>query len=270
VIGTPRQDGALVTAALVIEDADSIARVERGEDKELSCGYSCDVQAKPGTWRGQRYDAVQTNIRYNHIALGPAGWGRAGSDVSLRLDSGDAVIVSEIPCGTEGNKMAGKIRLDGVEYEAPETTVAVFERQIEKRDGEIKALQDRADKAEAARDLAVAELEKERDPKVRQDAVSTRVALERSAAKVLGEEKLDSLSDHEIRTKVVTKADTGLDLTGKTETYVEALFDSVVAKAAKRNDGLANTLGAPTPVTLPADPYAARRNAFTARQSGGN
>ncbi len=54
--------------------------------KELSCGYRCDYDWTPGTWNGQRYDAVQRNIRGNHLAL--VRKGRMGPDVAV-LDHSD-------------------------------------------------------------------------------------------------------------------------------------------------------------------------------------
>lgn len=37
--------------------------------KDLSLGYSCDFEMKPGVFDGQPYEVVQTNMRGNHIAL---------------------------------------------------------------------------------------------------------------------------------------------------------------------------------------------------------
>lgn len=37
--------------------------------KDLSLGYSCDFEVKPGVFNGQPYEVVQTNMRGNHIAL---------------------------------------------------------------------------------------------------------------------------------------------------------------------------------------------------------
>lgn len=84
-----KQDGDFVAAELQFDDASSIAAIEAGTRREISCGYNCRVEPASGTWRGQGYDAIQRGIVYNHIAIGPAGWGRAGSDVALRLDSRD-------------------------------------------------------------------------------------------------------------------------------------------------------------------------------------
>ncbi len=82
-----RQDEKYVTATLYVQDAQAIKAIEDGKLLELSCGYDVDLDETPGEANGERYDAVQRNIRGNHVAMGPSGWGRAGKDVALRLDS---------------------------------------------------------------------------------------------------------------------------------------------------------------------------------------
>ena len=41
----------------------------RKKKRDLSLGYSCDFELKPGVFDGQPYEVVQTNMRGNHIAL---------------------------------------------------------------------------------------------------------------------------------------------------------------------------------------------------------
>lgn len=82
-----RADGDYLAASLVIKDDAAIKEVLEGRLVEISCGYSCDVTGPGVTEAGEAYDAAQVNIRINHVALGPKGWGRAGSEVALRLDS---------------------------------------------------------------------------------------------------------------------------------------------------------------------------------------
>lgn len=84
------RDGVYVAASVLVQDASEIARIEAGERKEVSAGYACQVEDTPGvTPEGEPYDRVQRRIRYNHAALGPSGWGRAGADVSLRIDAAE-------------------------------------------------------------------------------------------------------------------------------------------------------------------------------------
>ena len=49
--------------------------------KELSLGYRCKYSIQSGMWNGQPYDAIQTNIRGNHLALVKEG--RMGHDVAV-------------------------------------------------------------------------------------------------------------------------------------------------------------------------------------------
>jgi hypothetical protein len=49
--------------------------------KELSIGYRCDYDIVSGVYKGTPYDAVQRNIRGNHLAL--VTQGRAGPDVAV-------------------------------------------------------------------------------------------------------------------------------------------------------------------------------------------
>ena len=48
---------------------------------ELSIGYRCEYDIQSGSFNGVRYDAVQKNIRGNHIALVEEG--RSGPDVAV-------------------------------------------------------------------------------------------------------------------------------------------------------------------------------------------
>ena len=88
----------LVQGQIHIQHGPAIDKADAGKLKEASCGYSCSYDPTPGEYRGQRYDGRQRNIRYNHLALGPPGWGRAGPDVSLRMDAKDlSYAVSGLP-----------------------------------------------------------------------------------------------------------------------------------------------------------------------------
>lgn len=84
--GAPERDEDLVVTPLAINDGELVRAVDAGERKDVSAGYTCDLEEAPGVHNGERYDRVQRNIRYNHVALLPPGAGRAGERVSLRMD----------------------------------------------------------------------------------------------------------------------------------------------------------------------------------------
>ena len=75
------QDGDNVRCKVVIHDIDSVKRTPY---RELSLGYSLDLIEEPGEWNGEPYDAIQTNIRINHLAI--VDNARAGEKAHLNLD----------------------------------------------------------------------------------------------------------------------------------------------------------------------------------------
>lgn len=87
-IGTIMSDGYRsgndVRAEIIIHD--TMAMKSAGL-KELSLGYNLDLEEEPGEWNGQPYDAIQHNIRINHLAL--VGDARAGERARLNIDSRD-------------------------------------------------------------------------------------------------------------------------------------------------------------------------------------
>lgn len=77
------QDGDNVRAQIIIHDA---RKLDYGL-RELSLGYSLDLEEVPGEWQGQPYDAIQRNIRVNHLALVEKA--RAGDSARLNIDGED-------------------------------------------------------------------------------------------------------------------------------------------------------------------------------------
>jgi hypothetical protein len=83
------KDGEDVRAEIIIHDTNSMKRYGL---KELSLGYSLTLEETPGTWNGQQYDAVQRNIRINHLAL--VDEARAGDDAHLNLDGKEKNLIT--------------------------------------------------------------------------------------------------------------------------------------------------------------------------------
>lgn len=204
-----------VRAALYIAAGDVQDAVERGDAGTISCGYSCELDHTPGVAPdGTKYDAVQRNIRFNHVAILTADQQpRAGGDAKLRLDS-------------QGKPMKTVI-IDGVEFEhGSDRHLAKIQSDAA---ASVKAQADRADAAEAQRDA-----NKERADKAelaaspeRIDAlVEGRMALLARAAKLLpAKYETKGKSDAQVRADAVA-AKLGADkIAGKSEAYVEARFD---------------------------------------------
>ena len=65
--------------SLTVTDAEAIRDIESGLARELSAAYQYDPVLTSGSFEGQAYDFIMTNIRGNHVALVEEG--RAGPDV---------------------------------------------------------------------------------------------------------------------------------------------------------------------------------------------
>ena len=82
------RDGDDVRAEIIIHDTNAM---ESAGLKELSLGYNLDLIEQPGTYKGEHYDAIQTNIRVNHLALVRSA--RAGEQARLNIDGSDEPIL---------------------------------------------------------------------------------------------------------------------------------------------------------------------------------
>lgn len=74
-------EGIFIRVPLMVSDGATIKLIEDGK-RELSAGYTCDLDFTAGkTPSGEAYDAIQKNIRINHVAIVSAG--RAGKEVRI-------------------------------------------------------------------------------------------------------------------------------------------------------------------------------------------
>jgi hypothetical protein len=243
-VGKVRQDGNKVAGELLVYDGRTVEKMFEGK-RELSCGYTCDTDETPGVWKGQRYDAVQRNIRANHVALVDVG--RAGPEVKVRLDAPEAGV---LVFSSEQRDTMTKFRIDGVEVELSELAAQLITKErtasaglLDQVKGERDAMKAQADKASARADAAEAqitalkaEVAKATAPDAIASAVKARVSLESEARTVLGADfKADGISDVEIRKQVVMAADPKAVLEGKSPEYVQARYDAAIEYVARTN-----------------------------------
>lgn len=217
-------DDGWVQLPLVLKDAKAIREVQSGK-RELSAGYNCELDWTAGTTEdGQKYDAVQRNIRINHLAV--VDKARAGTDARIG-DWGASPINDTKP----EPKMTTKIvMVDGLSVETTEAGATAIEKLVADRDAQAKALAD----AEANHAKELAKVEAERDDlkaKVMDDAaldarVVARADLVTKAKALTPSVVTDGKSDLDIKRAVLTERKIALD--GKSEAYIEARFDTLV------------------------------------------
>jgi hypothetical protein len=86
------RDGDFIRVPMVVMDGGTIKKFKDGK-AELSVGYECEIDFSPGTAPdGTQYDAMQKNIRANHIAVVDAA--RGGGQLRIGDGTGKKVIVA--------------------------------------------------------------------------------------------------------------------------------------------------------------------------------
>ncbi len=247
-----RPQGDHVATTVFIQDRAAILKIKQEGFRELSCGYSCVLDPTPGVSpAGDIFDVIQREIVYNHVALGPRDWGRAGPTAALRLDSGDAIQAQK------GTPVETEI-IDGKEYKigSPEWAAAK-NKQLARITAERDAAQGRADSAEKALNTAKTAKPAE-DPKAFKDSVSRRVRLitdckraAQAASVKFDEEAAIGADEGSLIIEAIKQLDPGFDPNGKSPEYLAGYFASLIKN-------------------LPAAPAVESADAGTEEQAAGN
>lgn len=223
------RDGDHVATELVITDRSAVAKAEGGS--ELSNGYWADFDFTPGlTPEGEPYDAVQRNIRGNHIALvdqgrcGPsctvgatgAGAGGGGASGAGAVTAGSHAAAAD-SVGAQSRASAAATPV----LDCPPGEVAAelsrLRSEIASRDAEIVALKARAAADVASLDRRAAE---------RASTIDVARALLGAGFDATG------LDLGDIRRTAVVKALGPDAVRGRSDDYVAAAFDTVAALGA--------------------------------------
>jgi hypothetical protein len=139
------RDGEFVRVPMVMMDSAAIQDYRAGK-RELSLGYTCDLQWAPGTApNGEQYDAVQTNIRANHLALVKTARGgpslRVGDDNNPRQEN-DSMNTQQTGGAT------AIVMCDGVNLSLDATSAAVINAYIKRQETALEGLKDKLGTAE--------------------------------------------------------------------------------------------------------------------------
>jgi hypothetical protein len=249
--GSVKRDGDKIAAVLIVQDAAAIQAVESGARKEVSCGYTCETEEIQGiTPEGERYDRIQRGVKYNHVAIVPDG--RAGSDVSLRLDSAGNQLPGNAP-RVEARTMNKTIRIDGIDYplstdaeisaavQAHKRHMDAMEAKVVSLTAERDGFKGRMDAAEVKATKAAADLTEVTAPARMDAAVKARTDLMVKATAILGRSvKLDGMGEREILTAVVVKSDPKVKVDANTSMdYLRGRFEGITSRVDTSDpDGL--------------------------------
>ena len=233
--------------------------------REVSCGYELKLDFEPGVYKGQRYDAIQRDIRYNHIAI--VDKGRAGPGARIHMDGADYDFERIINLdGLEEDYMKTKIKIGGVEYEVSEAAAQAItsrhdglEGQFKSKDEELASLRTDSTEKQAkidalAEDLKKAKSENLDEEKIR-GLVSERVALVGTVAKFCKDsiEDVEKKSDRDLMVAIIKSQSENFDAEGKEDSYLKARVDHMLESfvgsnddTTKNNDGIKDGLSGGT------------------------
>lgn len=232
--GLPLRDGELLSATLVLNDADAIS-ITKQSDSQLSSGHTARLVLCDAAVTG--YDAKKTHIRCNHVAIVPRG--RAGTDV--RIADADAVaeeVFVEPVFDAEGNEVkpvevpAAVVPAVVVEPVAAEVVepVAVALGDATVLAIEVAQLTVKLEDAQAEiKTLKLIDID---------TLVQERLELVSNVLKLADGIVVVGKSEMELKREVVAKCRDS-DMTGKSDAYIEARYEVLLEDAAA---------GKPTPV----------------------
>jgi len=230
------RDGDFASTFLYIHDACAIKKVESGK-VELSNGYVADIEWVSGVApSGETYDAIQRNIRGNHIALVERG--RAGSACR---------VADNLP--QKGDKPMAKITIDGVDFEVEgqvAQAVGKLQAKLTDAENETSKKEDEAKKKEDEFELAKKKAEKTEDSlKAQLDAANTKIptakaldkmvadrtALIDSARKIVPEIDVVNKDADTLRKEVVSSKCPNVQMDSVSSDYINARFDMLLEDA---------------------------------------
>lgn len=242
-----KKDGEWVHLPLILKDAKAISAVEDGK-RELSAGYTCELVWGDGvTPDGQQFNATQTNIKINHLAI--VDRARAGSQARIGDGAswGAAPFIPDHNPKKETIMTLKTVTVDGIPVEVTDQGAVVIST-LQTRLADANAKAEKAEAAHtaalAAKDAELAKKDAELDAikgKVLSDAdldkrVQDRADLIAVATVIAKDVKTTGLSDAAIRKAVVTAKLGDAAISGKTEAYIDARFD-ILADEAKKEAG---------------------------------
>ena len=251
VTGKAEPLGSSVVAPIVVYDSTAIQEAMAGNAKELSVGYSAILDETPG-WGDpitgeyvlksdgdqfdapegwQEFDAIQRDIKVNHLAM--VYRGRAGI-AKLNMDGEqENPYTTDVDINKEDKQEMIKIKLGGAqEFEVAPEIASHIEALNAKADtaiAERDALKAKVDAMPAEIEAAVAKA------KADADALAALVAVAAEAGV-----KADGLDAKGIKVAYVKEV-SGLDVSEKSDAYIDAAFD-----IAKESDKMAEVRKATT------------------------
>ncbi len=247
-ISVPQRIGNHAIADMLITDARAIQLAEGGKTK-LSAGYTSDLWLQSGVFVDDsgaeiRFDAVQRNIRGNHVAIVDSP--RVGPTAEFRVDSNGHTFDGDAePMKTR------KVKINGIEVELEESKADEVEKAMkeEKKDEQRSLFDSNLAKENSEMKGRIAALETQLSEKKKGDEkdqsrakMKEQIALVSRVAGVLGvdasdEKKMDALLEMEpidlMKAAIKSRAPKIEVADSKDEAYVRGIFTALVSDSGE-------------------------------------
>lgn len=268
-----RPEGSHVVADMLITDPSLIEKIKSGKT-ELSCGYEAVVLDESGTTdEGVPYQAVQTQITGNHVAV--VDQARGGPTCRLLFDA--VGVPSQTPENTNmkvKKTKDGKLMLGEREFEVPDEVAAAFEAMKNKveeqgaklselsaegdaKDEDMEESEDASDNKDMEKDADEEKMESKDSAKLlakmqakidvlegqlaqSSTKIDARVNLVANAREILGADtKTDGVGDLALKKAVVASVMPALKPkvdASKSADYVDAMYEAALEQHRSRID----------------------------------
>ena len=214
VVSAGAQDGDFVQCDIIIKDKDAIKSVETGK-VQLSAGYSCEYDFTGGvTSDGVAYDAIQKNIRINHVALVD----RARAGAQARLFDGNKKEAVIMPNLTLDN--GRQITVDDA------ATAALIQDNLDRKQATIDTQSALIDDQKVTIDELTV---KASDAEMSKRVAAVTKSMDNARKLLGGDFTCDSFETIEVQRTACAKLYPSLSFDGKSAAYIEGMFDSALA-----------------------------------------
>lgn len=242
-VGAASRDGNYLVAPLVISDAATLQEIADGKIIETSAAYSVKIDPTPGTTPdGEHYDQRVVSMVPNHVGIGPEGWGRGGPDVRMMVGDDALTPRSEVAFSDASENNHGRECYPRImtpeQIKALEDRATSAEARATAAASALDVANARADALAATRPAAASPatqtVEMVADGAEFQRLVNERVTLHENVRRIdsaiaLVDAAGKPRTPRELRVEAIGEVYTGFRADGKSDAYVEAYFDVMLA-----------------------------------------
>ena len=234
-----------VKTDIIVTDKETIKNVQDGK-VEISPGYTTIYKQEKGTFDGQAYDFIQTDILINHVALVDKGRCEGACKIT---DATNDIILSSLK-KTRSLVMA-KVKVGDAEFEVNDAVAGAFasmQSDLKSQDAEFEKFKKKSKEDLEEKDMENGKMAGEKESLKKENEelkkagdvdihalANDRAVLLAQVATQVGDTDVSKMTDSDIKVLALSKV-TDMDLKDKSDEYIKGMFDTMVA--SKANDSI--------------------------------